>query len=34
MMVSGISAIEAMVAVCFTVDGETQCCSEQHNLMT
>ena len=34
MMVSGISATEAMVAVCFTVDSETQCSSEQYNVMT
>ena len=34
MMVSGISATEVMVAVCFTVDSETQCNSEQYNVMT
>ena len=34
MMASGISATEAMVAVCFTVDSETQCSSEQYNVMT
>ena len=34
MMVSGISATEVMVAVCFTVDSETQCSSEQYNVMT
>ena len=34
MLVSGISATEAMVAVCFTVDSETQGNSEQYNVMT
>ena len=34
MMASSISATEATVAVCFTVDGETQCSSEQYNVMT
>ena len=34
MMASGISATEAMVAVCFTVVSETQCSSEQYNVMT
>ena len=34
MMASSISATEAMVAVCFTVDSETQCSSEQYNVMT
>ena len=33
-MVSGILATQAMVAVCFTVDSETQCSSEQYNVMT
>ena len=34
MVASGISATEAMVAVCFTVDSEAQCSSEQYNVMT
>ena len=34
MMPSGISATEAMVAVCVTVDSETQCSSEKYNPMT
>ena len=34
MMASGISATQAMVAVCFTVDSKTQCSSEQYNMMT
>ena len=34
MMVSGISATEVMLAVCFTVDSETQCSHEQYNVMT
>ena len=34
MMASGILATQAMVAVCFTVDSETQCSSEQYNVMT
>ena len=34
MMVSGILATEVMVAVSFTVDSETQCSSEQYNVMT
>ena len=34
MMASGISATEAMVAVCFIVDSETQCSSEEYNVMT
>ena len=34
MVAAGISATEAMVAACFTVDSETQCSSEQHNVMT